>query len=71
MNVVLAWLVAEDEGAREKIQGELHKSEETLQDLKRSLQGTSSTQVSFSLSPSPLLQKRQQTKSRNKETPIH
>lgn len=39
MNVVLAWLVAEDEGARGKIQDELLKRGGTLQDLKRSLEG--------------------------------
>lgn len=39
MDVVLAWLVAEDDGARQKIQDELSKREETLEDLKKSLQG--------------------------------
>lgn len=42
MNVVLAWLVAEDEGARGKIQEELLKRGESLEDLKKSLEGMTS-----------------------------
>lgn len=41
VDVILAWLVAEDEGAKAKIRDLLSDRDETLQDLKKTLHGMS------------------------------
>ena len=45
VDVILAWLVAEDEGAKSKIQDVLSDRDETLQDLRATLQGTPVSKV--------------------------
>ena len=39
VDVILAWLVAEDDGAREKIQSVLADRDESFEDIKATLQG--------------------------------
>ncbi|KAL9000976.1 MAG: hypothetical protein Q9169_000460 [Polycauliona sp. 2 TL-2023] len=46
-DVVLAWLVAEDEGAKKRIQGLLAEIDESLQTVRVTLQGTSSLRWSL------------------------
>jgi hypothetical protein len=63
VNVVLSWLVAEDEGSRKKIREELLQRNETLEeDLKESLQGKTHTQTPFPSSPPSHLEKRKRAK---------